>query len=600
MYSDSLLSKKLNANIPRLFFCCFLLMYIFINQYIYAVGDKRLLIDHDFYYYHYIFYHYLGNPLVALRECFLGRVHPDSSGWTNLLPGLSFYVFGRSLFVFKMAQALPLVFLCGAVYLLAYRLTGKELIAFLACVILIKMPMVVDLSRKFSPHLQLSVVCSVFMLFMMREFTFKRITGCLIPGLLIWIGFLVHQAALVYFLIMFVLLFRAKSGKLNYWIMFFLIVLIASGNSRGLMGWAGMVNPGLSADACVANAGGSMRGITQADFYSKICAAAGPYFVNIFLASLLILGIAWIIGRGRKSFLSSEVVFLLLFWLAAAAVFLLTRYSNQSLGESREFYCYIMVFVLLPVILTAILFGFIRNNIFKIRLLGFLYVSLCFGAVIWESVYKNNFFHYEKITGFPKSQHMISCMANDAWELSSDMADISYIFNILRYENQLKTGDDTLRILAAEVTAYSDKEGGTGLSYSRLIGSAGNWSFSSSVYVPQAFYSGVKVVWQPCVFYPCPGDLKDYFFMGFDPRGCCRKQNYINGLSFEPVISGCKYLFLTLLNETDNPWVAPEAGRVMDKINAARLNTPGMSSLKAKLFAVCRVQGNVFLYVFRL
>jgi len=603
----TLLKKRFDSTCLHWLCCIFLILYIWMNQYSYAKSDKLFIVDHDLQFSSSLFEQYNKNPAGYINSLlkdliFQKPCHPPGATFLDLRLAIEFYIFGRTLFVYKMDMAYFLIIMCLAIYFIVYTLTKREIFGLISSLVLLNFPVIMDISRKQFAFIPATAICTVALLFVIRDIRLDKKLNCVLFLICLLLGSLIHPSFLLYLAFIYLYLACSKKNMLYYVIMTVSFFLVFTWTYFHFIDW--MENKyghdGLPSSFfgllvfSISKIGSEQYNIFK---YSSNSRLLHMFIVNVFLL-IYLYGLNKPICKSDISRIGPRQKLIFLFLGYVIILFLVT---NNFIA------CFPMLFVLY-IISFFVLLSLIENALPSLHILSQLYVILCSLFIFYQLVYtyKDTYFH-------PKPLQPISITAgkwllgadeiNDRLQISQDMTDMNHIFTILANENKRKTGTANLHILSSSVILYYNGEKiNIGRSYP-FYAFEGDFDDARWLYAPQAFYSGVQVQWKYLIMHLSPDDFGIHPLGTFanDSATARAKKGYASQM--EEDISEYKYMFLTILSQSNDPaqiWQMPPIQAVLDQIKETNSSMYNKFFSNITLITKCRLHRNFFLFIFRI
>lgn len=591
--------RKFSGSFLHWLSCGAIVAYILVNQYIYAVSDKTFLPDHDSGICREILRAYNYGPLEYMAA--LARqliIHaPDTSVFTNFVLAVSFYAFGRTLFVFKMCMAYALIIICLGVYFIVFRLTRKAYYGVIAAATVFNLPVVVEISRKQFSYLPLAAVCVMAILIVVRDMRLNSRHNCVFLAACLWIGASIHNSVFIYFLFICVYLIFVKKNPRHYSLILALYLALFAARLPFLSSWLqGKINYGVSN-------GGSFSGAYFISELKRIYACgyeSGTYFIvySIILNSFILLGLRFFAPKSGSCGVAeacSGIKFILLFFVYA---FFMYVGSFVVMGHVPS-YTHTTLFVL-EVIACFVLFYLVSRGPAFLKI----YAAACILLLAYQLIYKADYFQLKDYKELPI---LLNDQENERGMLkfNADMEDVTPLLSALEQESRRYGSGDELPILQCGLTVCRDKED---FRVNRLYPLVNYWDESTGfegIYSAQAFYRGIKLVPKNVIMLFDSGESGGRYFKGAPGPANPEWEKEIKEryeAQFNRDISGFRYLFLTVLTQCEDKnelWNIPQEKIIIDRIRENDGRVYRKFFRDAGLIMKRRMHKNLFLYVFR-
>ena len=556
--------------------CVFIGIYVLTNQYFYAVSDKLCFVDHDWGISTPTFDNYNAGPaaflLTAIKN--LCGMRPDYHHYyfSNFLLTANFLIFGRTLFVYKMAMALPLLCLELAAYGLTYSVTKRELAGLLSAIIVLNLPIVVIDSRTQFPFIALTAASLLACLAAIGNLDLASGKRCVLFSMCMAACALIHPSAFLFIPFVFAYLFFSNRNRRRFAVLLLIFFLTAAWCSPAVLSWMAEKKEGAAFQDVASNI---WRHIRAAEFPLNL-QTLSPAFGGKALLELFAVncGLFFFLRYPLRRFAADaageappQFVFLFLFMLYVLSVGSFVR-AAVSWGMPQDT---IMVFHVLCVILFVSLLFMLGRVRFGRRPIMWLYAALCAFAAR-EIVTNRNAFLIP-----PKPLRIDGEGFVDRTFIDDDMADISELLFYLQKENRRLTGSRDLGVFKFSVT-LRDGENGIRVGPPLLLRDCWPQEVHDefpSLIAQQAFFKGINMQW-------------DNIADGGEGRMFGR-------------ISGRRYLFLIVGQEAGgNLWTLPEHGFVLSKIKEKYGDLYRSFFADSEYIVGRRICRNIFLYVYRL
>ncbi|MFA5388676.1 MAG: hypothetical protein WC312_02850 [Candidatus Omnitrophota bacterium] len=581
--------------------CGFIISCALVNQYIYAVTDKVFMVDHDGQICASVVSDYNNGAeayILSLAKKIVLRDNTNgdlSFAFTNFNLAVNFYIFGKTLFVYKMSMAWFLMILGLSVYFIVFHLTKKELFGLLASLMVLNLNIVINNSRTQFEFIPLAAICALAAYFIIKDTRLENKVNCLIFSLLTYAGVLIHPSAFFYFSFFYIYLLFTRKNKINYSAMLIFFLIIFAWNFSFLIPWVqAKYNNAETQYSFLGFLLKNIKAIHPREIYSTVAVFFGEKAAIFFAYSAAITAILHLIGKflwDRGAKISPGMKFISLFFI----------YNVFFYGTSdNNINCFIMLFVLM-----VILFVLLLDVIWDIWPRFFNLAPRVYVVSVFLFVFNNNilstpgsYFQVKPVRENPilfgKDPTAFTDL-NNHLRLWADMADISDIIRYMVSKN--KSGGKELKILTSGITLYGENDG---IRTGRLYPVYSFWGApddSGVLYGIQAFYQDARVTWRAVPVYlytePPPWGAFASLAGAYYPEG---PDN-----SLKKDLAGYDYMFFTVINQRageEAMWSMPAEGPIIENIK--QVNRPLYDGFfaDAKLFTKRRMHKNIFLYVF--
>ncbi|HOW26918.1 MAG TPA: hypothetical protein PK876_00240 [Elusimicrobiota bacterium] len=181
----------------------FLVVYAVLLQFEYAVSDRQIVIDHD----HGIlqnsrmYVHYNDDPVGYIRQSLKGLLIHQGDIWhkkslSTLILAIGFFVFGKTIFVYKMCMVWAFLGLGLASYYLVRRQTGIEWIGLVGGLLVMTAPIIPSMARTHYGYLPLACLMvwsfHVYLIYQERRQKTCLAVLCLLSYVATWTHYSVY------------------------------------------------------------------------------------------------------------------------------------------------------------------------------------------------------------------------------------------------------------------------------------------------------------------------------------------------------------------------------------------------------------------------
>ena len=472
--------------------CCgFVGIYVLTNQYFYAVSDKLCFVNHDWWILSPTFENYNAGPAgyvlstiknLALRPGF-------HYGFSNFILAANFLVFGRTLFVYKMTMAAPLLCLALAAYWLAYSVTKKELAGLLSAIAVCDMQIVVIDSRTQFPFIALTAALLLACLAAIDNLDLRDGRRLVVFAACFWACVLIHPSAFLFCPFIFAYLFFSNRNRARYAALLLLFLLTAAWCRPAVTAWMANKQGGASLQNAASNI---WRHIRAADFPFTV-QSLDPAFggTGLFRLFLFNCGLFYSLRFAFRRFAAgvageaaAKIDFLFLFMLYVLSV----AYVVRAGGAWEMPQDTVLIFhALCAILLVSMLFLMGRTRLGRWPI-PWLYAALCALPVIKAAEY-----NYFLIPAEPLK--VVGHSYDERTFIEDDLADISELLSCLQKENRRLTGNPELGVFKYSVTLRDGEHGvmiGPPAQLSKLWPRYDDFPVLIS---HQAFFNGIEMKW---------------------------------------------------------------------------------------------------------
>lgn len=614
------MKNMFNSNAIHWIWCLFIIFYIAMSQYTYAISDKQFVVNHDYWIYRSTFQQYNEDPsghiLSLARDLFFKKIQHYDFLFVNLIASLSFYVFGRTLFVFKMTNLPFLIVMALSVYFISYRLTRKEIFGILASLILVSLPVMINNSRTQFAFIPLTSMLCLSVFFIVKNITLDKKVDCVFFSTFMCLSVLVHPSAFLFYSFIYLYFLFAKKSKVNFSFMLVFFLLVFAWRHATFMHWffnetlfpsesAGRVSYSLLNRA--------ISSINMPYIYFSISQRIPLLLLNFFIANIATILFIRIINLKIHKFkrirVGSEFKFIFIF---ISYVFLLIcmSYTDTNIDS------YLIFFILFVVSFVSLLF-LIGRFLSQWPLAKKAYLIFCFIFIFHQILFNLDYLKAEPLRTNPIriGKGYILDMPSTAFDIankrlrfSRDMTDISHILFFLNRENREDLNLGELHILESGVILYKNREKRTIGKLYPVYSFWGEHDDHKVLYDVQAFYKGLKIKWRHVIMYLDPEEFRDHpmgtfkdFRLPWGFKGI-RHAKKAHKDQLKEDISKYRYMFFTVLKQCDDKddiWNMPDEKDITGRIEEINPALHDKFFKDNALLTKLRIHKNLFLYVYK-